>query len=125
MNPETTVAWSYKHVIINGYLFDVPQKDFKDALSTNAIFSTTAGGIFVLQMLVLLDHIALMLCKKLVLRPVIDNANNDFIYKVLSVGQRLKAVSVLNVIGTKYHAIVDKDGLLTHVVKVPNTLEVE
>jgi len=49
-----------------------------------------------------------MLCRKLITTSAIDDPNNCAVRKVLSIGQRITAVSVFNVLGYKYHILIDK-----------------
>lgn len=122
---NSNVGWTYKHIMIKGYKFDVPPKSLLKCQSTNAVLTTSEGGIYLLHRILLIDQRTFMLCRKLITTSAIDDPNNYSVRKVLSIGQRITAVSVFNVLGYKYHILIDKKGNITHVVQLPNTTEVE
>jgi len=49
----------------------------------------------------------------------------DFIIKVGSVGSRTKISRIDNIIGLKYHVLMEESGKIAFLTKLPNTHEIE
>jgi len=118
-------GWAYKHTIIKGFKFDIAPRKLADTLSCNCIFTTKQGGLYFLETVLLIEHKGFLICKQISKLQHMGPDFDDFVIKVGAVGKRLKAVAVENVLGFKYHVLLDSKGEISFVSKVPNTREIE
>lgn len=121
----STVGWCFKHAIINGFRFDIPPAKLQEALSCNCIFTTTHGGLFLLQTILLIEQKGFVLCKKIQQKQHMGPDLDEFIIKVGSVGSRTTIIRIDTIIGFKYHVLLDENGTISYLTKLPNTREVE
>lgn len=124
LDVTSPVGWSYKHAMIDGFRFDVPTLELEKCVSINGIFTTTQGGLYLLKAIILVDHKAYFFCRIIKTSSALVDRHNRFIFKVTSVGKRIKVVAIDFVLGYKYHALIKKNQFL-YIVKIPSTNEVE
>jgi len=124
-NITSKYGWRYKHTIINGFRFDMPPKILKKALSCNSVFTTTEGGLFFLDTILLIQHQGFLLCRKIPIKEHMGTDLDSFVIKTGTIGKRVIAVSVCNVLGFKYHVTLNHAGEMIFVSKLPNTREIE
>jgi len=118
-------GWRYKHAIVHGFRFDIPPKSLKKALSCNSVFTTSEGGLYFLDTILLIQHKGFFLCRKLPIKEHMGTDLDSFAIKVGAIGRRVMAVPVDNVLGYKYHVTLNHAGDINFVSKLPNTREVE
>jgi len=122
---SSNFGWCFKHAIINGFRFDVPPEKLAEALSCNCIFSTKSGGLFFLNTFLLIEQKGFALCKKIQTKQHMGPDLDDFIIKVGGVGTRTMIVRIENIIGLKYHLLLQEGGKIAFLTKLPNTREIE
>lgn len=124
-NITSRIGWSYKHTIINGYRFDKPPKNLQKALACNSVFTTSDGGLYFLDVILLIEHKGFILCRKIPPRDHFSTRLDAFVVKAGPLGRRVIAVPVANILGYKYHIFLNHAGDINFVSKLPNTREVE
>lgn len=105
--------------------FDIPPENFLDNLSCNCIFTTNEGGLYLIVSILLYEKRPFLIARKIRSKAQIGIDFEPFIVKVDAVLKRVTAVAVESVLGYKFHILLDEEGQIEYIAKLPNMCELE